>query len=204
LGFSLALFTEFRPVGNQYGCQLGGGPTWSLSPEYVAGAETGVGKWTNEPTCGNTYPLATSPGSSTRWLAQSIVDGGTGATPNFTYLHTGLSGWLCRTVLNNSTPPYPCSEDGNNNSNYCPNNSSPQGQLFYANIGTGNSPPHFAVYAADSCDSAEGVGGRDGIVPGFYPSDFQGAAPGAEAITYDMIGNPALHIPAQCIHRSRQ
>jgi hypothetical protein len=55
------------------------------------------------------------------------------------------------------------------------------------------------VYATDNCQSAEGVGG--GTVPGFYPTDFQTAPSGSDAITYDMIGHQALHIPAQCVRR---
>ena len=151
--------------GGQYGCQLGGGPTWTLSPSYVAGAQTGVGKWTNDGTCNNAdgTTTQTSPQSQAQWLLQSIVDQNTGATPTFTYSSTGMSAWLCRTVKNGNN--YPCAANGNNNYNSCPNNSSPQGQIFYENIGFGNSPAHYAVYPVDGCGNAEGVG--DGNVPGF-------------------------------------
>jgi hypothetical protein len=191
--------------GGQYGCQLGtNGSTWALSPSYVAGANQAVAKWTNDMTCSNANGLGTTttPQSAAKWLAQSIVDqstggAGQGAIPTFSYSNTGISGWLCRSVLN-VTPQYNCQANGNNNSNYCPNNSSTQGQLFYANIGSGNPPANYAVYATDNCQTAEGVG--PGNVPGFYPAIFQGTVTGFDAITDDMIGLPP-NIPAQCIRR---
>jgi len=189
--------------GGQYGCQLGtGGSTWSVSPAYVGGAQTGVQKWTNDQTCSN--GTTTSAQSDAAWLTQSIVDqssggAGQGAVPTFTYSYTGMSAWLCRSVLN-STPPYPCAANGNNNPYYCPNNSSSQGQLFYANIGSGNSPANYAVYAVDNCQpDSEAVGG--GTVPGFFPNVFTKPPTGSEAITDDMLGL-APTIPPQCVHRA--
>lgn len=72
-------------------------------------------------------------------MAQSIVDQeattGLGAAPTFNYLSTGMSAWLCRGL-----------QSGTGSAN----NSSPEGQIFYANIGPTNSPPNYAVYAVDS------------------------------------------------------
>jgi hypothetical protein len=195
--------------GGQYGCQLGGGSTWTLSPTYLSGANSSVGKWTNDNSCADANGLnqSTTGASATQWLLQSVVDQygstGQGAAPTFTYASTAVSGWLCRSVVAN--PNYACAANSNNNYNSCPNNSSPQGQIFYENIGVGNAPPHYAVYAVDSCGNAEGVG--SGTVPGFYPQYFGGTsggggnAAGSTAITDDMVGS-APNIPAQCIRRN--
>lgn len=178
--------------GGQYGCQLGaGGSTWSLYPTYLTGANTSVGKWTNDLSCAdaNGTTTSTSSASQSRWLAQSIVDQeattGLGATPSFDYPSTGVSAWLCRSVQSGTGSP---------------NNSSPQGQIFYANIGSSNSPPNYAVYAVDNCNGSEGV--DTGNVPGFDPAYFGGTIQGSDAIVDDMIGySPALLTP-QCTHRS--
>jgi hypothetical protein len=188
--------------GGQYGCQLGTGLTWNLAPTYVDGQVSLAAGWTNDPSCANGIGQTTTPQSQAQWLKQSIVDQyattGQGANPTFNYASTGMSGWLCRSVVNNSG--YDCAANGNNNSQYCPNNSSTQGQIFYANIGQSNSPAHYDVYAVDSCISAEGV--ADGTVTGFYPAVFgpPNYISGKHAVTYDMIGY-APNIPAQCVHR---
>ena len=182
--------------GRQYGCQLGkSGSTWTLSPTYVTGAKNAVADWTNDSSCAdsNGKTRRTTKLSQQKWLAQSLVDQsavtGMGATPTFTYLGTGMSGWLCRSV-----------ESGTGS----PNNSSPQGQVFYANIGQSNSPPNYGLYAVDNCEGSEGV--DTGNVPGFYAADFNGTIQGSDAIIYDMIGytsqSPPFSIPAQCVHRS--
>ena len=136
--------------------------------------------------------------SNARWLAQSLVDQGTGATPSFDYHSNGVSGWLCRTVKNPNG--YDCAGHNNDNPNYCPNNSSPQGQIFYANIGSSNPPSNYAVYAVDNCGNAEGV--PAGNVPGFLPGTFRGTVSGINAITYDMVGYPPALLSPQCVHRN--
>jgi len=195
------------PAGQNY-CQLGppvpgGNIPWTLSPTYVGGSQTTVQNWTNETSsCAVSNP--TNSQSNMDWLRESIVDQPSvsgGPTPVFTYSSTSVSGWLCRGVQNPNN--YNCAANGNNNSNVCPNNSSPQGQIFYQNVSTGTQP--FNVYAVDGCQTAEGVGA--GNVPGFYPQDFGGGGPigatvsGLTAITYDVIGNQALQIPARCVGR---
>jgi hypothetical protein len=178
-----------------WGCQLGqGGSTWTLLPEYVAGAQTGVQKWTNE------VQACTSSGgtgnSNADWLKESIVDQGTGAAPTFVYSKTSMAGWLCRSVYNRNGVAYNCAATNNGNSNYCPNNSSPQGQIFYQNIPY--LTPNFSVYAVDACSNAEGVGA--GYVPGYQPLVFGGNVTGITAITDDMVGLPPT-IPAMCVRR---
>jgi hypothetical protein len=139
--------------GGQYGCQLGaGGSTWTLSPTYLSGANGAVGGWTNDTSCAN--GTTTSSASNLRWLQQSLVDDGTNS-PTFTYSSTAMSAWLCRTVNNPNN--YNCAAVNNNNVHYCPNNSSPQGQVFYANIGSTNSPPAYGVWAINLCAGSEGV-----------------------------------------------
>jgi hypothetical protein len=101
-------------------------------------------------------------------------------------------------VTPQNTPQYPCASSPDN-FNYCPNNHSPQAQIFYANIGASNPPPNYAVYAVDECVDAEGV--TAGNVPGYLPLIFNGTIQGFNAIEYDMAGNPALSIPAQCVRR---
>jgi hypothetical protein len=177
------LIVNVCPSG-QYGCQLGTNPpTWSQSPSYL-GVASQVGLWTNDTTCRGS--ALTSSASSAAWLAQSIVDQGQGATPTFSYPSTAMSAWLCRSVI---------PADG------LPNNSSPQGQIFYANIGQGNSPPNYNVYAVDNCTNPEGVGG--GNVPGYQTTIFNGHVLGQMAITDDMIGfsNGNTKITAQCFRR---
>ncbi len=186
--------------GNQYGCQLGGGSTWTLSPTYLSGTNTGVGNWTNDTSCANANgsTTMTTTLSQSNWLKQSIVDQssvtGLGATPMFAYSNTAMSGWLCRSVVSNGVN---CAAIGNNDSKDCPNNSSPQGQLFYANISS--STPNFALYATDACVTAEGVSG--GNVPGYLPAIFHGTVSGFDAITDDMIGNSSPLITPKCIRR---
>jgi len=168
--------------GGQWGCALGlNGSTWTLSPAY-SGVASQVGLWTNDSTC-HSSELVTSSASNASWLARSVVDQSTGATPTFTYSSTAMSAWLCRSVA----------------SGYgLANNSSPQGQVFYAQIGQSNSPPNYAVYAVDLCQGAENVG--TGNVPGYQPGIFGGQVQGATAIIDDMVG-VVPNIPAQCTRR---
>ena len=94
---------------------------------------------------------------------------------------TAMTGWLCASVASGGGPP---------------NNSSPQGQIFYANIGVNNSPPHYNVYSVDNCSSAEFVYG--GTVSG-VTSD----PSGLYAVMQDMAGGTAggtALLPAQCFH----
>src|SRR5580658_5066468 len=121
----------------QSGCQLGnGGSSWSLSPTYLTGANTGVSKWTYIAGCSN--PVTTI-ALDLAWQGQSIVDNGPasgGTTPIFSYPNTAMSAWLCRSLQGQHSD---CST--NYDYDYCPNNSSPQGYLFYTQISQSNPPP---------------------------------------------------------------
>jgi len=176
------------PAG-QYGCQLGSGTSWTLPPTYVPNGATYLGNWTNDTSCvGSSTTTSTS---NAKWLAQSIVDQNTGATPTFNYPSTGMGAWLCRSLQNQRAD---CS---GSNYNYfvCPNNSSTQGEIFYNQITSANSPPHYNVYAADSCSGPEGV--PQGIITAIKDQNQQPLS-GQSAIEQDMAGG--LTLSAQCTH----
>jgi hypothetical protein len=173
------------PAG-QYGCQLGSGSSWSLFPTYLTDAYQSVGSWTNDNTCGIPNTTTTS-SSNTRWLQQSIVDGGTN-NPTFNYPGTAMAAWLCRSVQNPNN--IDCAT--NYDTKACPNNSSPQAEIFYSQITPSNSPPVFKVVAVDQCEGPEGS-----------PSGNVGSPTGPLgqiAIEQDMAGAPG--ITAQCFHRA--
>jgi hypothetical protein len=182
--------TTVCPPG-QWGCQLGtGGSSWSLYPTYLKGANYGVGTWTDDLSCAN--GSTTSEASNALWLAQSIVDQGTGVLPTFSYPHTAMSAWLCRSVAFQQSAQN-CSKNYIKYENSCPNNSSPQGQFFYAQIAAG-SPSSYNVYAVDSCAGPEGAGSSGSTVLALNSQD------GYDAIKYDMIGGGSNNRPVGCIH----
>jgi len=179
----------------QYGCRLDPNPpypSWMISPTFVPGQNHEVADWTDDGSCALAGSTS-SPASLTAWLNQSIVDkstglAGQGAVPTFTYSDTGMSGWLCRTVSN---PNINCST--NYQYQYCPNNTSPQGQIFYQNITLANTPPVFNVYAVDGCVNPEGA--PQGTVAANGLS-------GQKAIQQDMAGLQGF-APGACTHRMR-
>ena len=160
--------------GNQWGCKLGSDTTWNNLPQYVNPAIGWVGGWTNDSSCANSP--GTSQASNTRWLQQSIVDDGTN-NPVFSYPHTAMAGWLCRTVQSGQTM----------------NNSSAQGQYYYSTItANGAQPSNYAVYSVDSCYKGEGVAA--GTV-----SALSNEA-GLDAIKYDMTGGGPQNQVRECVH----
>ena len=116
-----------------------------------------------------------------------------------------MSAWLCRGLQDQQQN---CS-GSNYDANYCPNNSSPQGERFYSQITQANS--NYDVYAVDLCGGPEGAANTKSNVPGFYPAVFgngtNGTISGYHAITYDMAGYvsviPPVNIPAQCTHKTQ-
>lgn len=122
-------------------------------------------------------------GLNLAWYQTSIVDNGTNS-PTFSYPHTAMSGWLCRSLQGQLTPQQ-CSIT-NFDQRHCPNNTSPQGELFYGAItSTGIMPPKpYAIYSVDSCDGPEGVSDEStSKVPGFGDGNKSGFA----AIEADML-----------------
>lgn len=171
----------------QYGCQLGTDTPWTLPPTYDVPQNGSVGAWTDDPTCAGSG--TTSSSSNAAWLAQSIVDQGTGATPTFSYPSTAMTAWLCRTLANQHTVSQ-CAADYTER--YCPNNSSPQGEIFYSQITGANPPAHYNVYSVDNCNGSEGVIDTDSQVSALNNED------GLDAIKFDMAGGGGQ--TAQCVH----
>jgi hypothetical protein len=193
------------PAG-QWGCPQPnqGGASWMLSPTYLGGYATAVQNWTYDLTCAS--KSGTTQQSDLRWLNMSIVDQppvSGGPTPTFTYPNTAMSAWLCRGLQNQQSTQICATEYGEYQDD-CPNNSSPQGEIFYNQITSTNSPPHYNIYPVDLCSGPEGVSTPLSNVPGFYYSAFGGIINGTNAITDDMIGynstSPPISIPAQCFH----
>jgi hypothetical protein len=165
--------TVVCPAG-QTGCRLGsGGYSWSLYPTYLTGPNQSVGAWTNNGTCA--MGTNTTQNSYNLWLAQSIVDQGNGVAPVFYYPHTSMGGWLCRSVFHRT--PIDCVV--NFNAQYCPNNSSPQGQIYHAQVSL-TPPPTYNVYAVDSCNGPEGAADPNSTVLALNNLD------GYDAVKQDM------------------
>jgi hypothetical protein len=155
-----------------------GGSATDYHLEYVDGDQSSVEEWTQSstslsaPACGSTLPDATTSGSENAWWYNtSIVNfPSTGQQPSFSYPNTPISGWLCQSVSN--TPPVP-------------NNSAPQGQIFFNQF---QSPTQaLSVNAVTSCPSSENIEG--GIV--YYDGTYYGppptyANPSYKAIIADM------------------
>ncbi len=161
----------------QIGCELGGSSPWMLSPTYDQQAAT-VRNWTNDSSCAvpNTN---TTPASDLAWLQQSIVNDGTN-NPTYSYPKTAMTAWLCQSVYDSSQ----CvGGQGGSPVDYCPNNSSSQGEIFYERITSGSITPqaHYAIYAVQNCDGSEGVNGTNATVPALNNLD------GTDAIQQDMM-----------------
>ena len=173
--------------GSQIGCKLGsGGSTWQLSPKYVLPASNGIRSWTNDATTMHCGGASDTTQWNSFWYQMSIVETDVN-NPIFSYPHTAMSAWLCRTLLNQGSASY-CAANPND-ATKCPNNTSSQGQIFYAKITeNGVTPPkNYAVYAADSCLKAEGVTNALNV-PGFGSGNIHGF----DAIDQDM--------KAQCVN----
>lgn len=138
----------------------------------------------------------TTQSSYNYWLAQSIVDQGTGATPVFNYPNTSMGGWLCRSVFHQT--PIDCVV--NFSAQYCPNNSSPQGQIYHAQVSL-TPPPTYNVYAVDSCNGPEGAADPNSTVLALQLPNGGGSQDGYDAVKYDMIGGGPLNRPTGCRHQ---
>ena len=127
------------PAG-QFGCE---GEPWVDKPQYVLGAQIGVGRWTGHACQQGTTPAATN----SSWKAMSIVDGINGGS--FFYPRTAMAGWLCSNGVNNTAA---------------------QGESFYRNFSTREQTAEYSVNRVDGCSGAEGVdtgttaSGRNGFV----------------------------------------
>ena len=164
----------------QYGCMnwaAYGQGALDYALEYVGGDASNTNLWSgntapNSPACGNQYTTQslcqTSYGAN--WANMSIAAAGqtvSGYSPNFSYPHTGMSGWLCETV---------------NSGAY--NNSMSQGEIYYLNFTmesqAGNS---LSVNGITGCPSTENV--EQGAFGSSFP---EGTS--YEAVEQDMAGTP--------------
>ena len=167
----------------QYGCQLGVDTPWTLPPTYVENAVNYINSWTNSNTC--------TTGSNPKWLAQSIVDQNAGATPTFSYPNTAMSAWLCSTVQN----PQGINCATGYQPDFCPNNSSSQGEIFYNEFTSINHPPVYNVYSVDNCFGPEGVPQGSVSALSKLNNNPPIIAPGDQSIRQDMT--------AHCAHPTR-
>jgi hypothetical protein len=174
------------PVG-QFGCQLGGTQPWMLSPTYT-GAASGVRNWTGDSTCAVPGTM-TSAASEAAWLQESIVNDGTGS-PTYSYPKTAMTAWLCQNLSEGNM----CvGGQGGTPQNYCPNNSTSQGQIYYAKMTSGGNLPvaSFNVYAVQNCDGPEGVSGPDPTVAAITVNGIP--ENGTIAIENDMLAQCVKH-----------
>ncbi|MFZ0419237.1 MAG: hypothetical protein WAM04_14150 [Candidatus Sulfotelmatobacter sp.] len=174
------------PAG-QFGCQLGGTQPWVLSPTYT-GAASGVRNWTGDSTCA-VPKTTTSAASNTAWLQESIVNDGTGS-PTYSYPTTAMTAWLCQSLFEGNT----CmGGQGGMPQDFCPNNSTSQGQIYYAKLTSGGNLPvqSFNVYAVQDCDGPEGVAGTDPTVAAITVNGVP--ENGTVAIENDMLAQCVKH-----------
>jgi hypothetical protein len=83
----------------------------------------------------------------------SIVNGTSNA--NFNYQNTAITGWLCASVYGGGQP----------------NNSAPEGELFYRVVTTGQP---YSMYPVQNCNGQEGVTGSNTYVPGWAGTNKNG------------------------------
>jgi hypothetical protein len=135
--------------GTQVGCS-GWQPTEppGYHLEYVQGAQDSVNSWsgnTSSPACGDNRPNITTTYDTT-WAKMSIVDFTETQQPSFNYPNTAMSAWLCESTADGVTP----------------NNSAPQGELFYLQFTSLSQLPAnaYTVNAVINCpDNPENVDG---------------------------------------------
>lgn len=174
------------PAG-QFGCQMGGTLPWTLSPTYT-GAASGVRNWTGDSTCA-VPGTTTSMASDAAWLQESIVNDGTGS-PTYSYPTTAMTAWLCQTIFqqNLCVGGNQYGQGGSPQDN-CPNNSTSQGEIYYAKLTSGGNLPlaSYNIYAVQNCDGPEGVSGTDPTVAAL------GNLNGTVAIENDMLAQCVKH-----------
>jgi hypothetical protein len=178
------------PAG-QFGCQMGGTLPWTLSPTYT-GAASGVRNWTGDSTCA-VPGTTTSMASDAAWLQESIVNDGTGS-PTYSYPTTAMTAWLCQTIFqqNLCVGGNQYGQGGSPQDN-CPNNSTSQGEIYYAKLTSGGNLPlaSYNIYAVQNCDGPEGVSGTDPTVAAITVNGVP--ENGTVAIENDMLAQCVKH-----------
>jgi len=132
---------------------------WTGDPHYIDGYARAVQNWTGSltPACNNSQGQSTG-GNDPTWLAMSIVNG-QGGTFTYGSGFQGMGGWLC---YSNQTSGGSCGPA-------CPNNSGPQGEIFYDQFSASNSGGvnGYIITGIQQCSGAEGV-----AATGSYDPDF--------------------------------
>jgi hypothetical protein len=127
----------------QYGCTPKTVP-WSDNVIYVTGDNGAVSNWSGLPNCATSL---VNPADYPTWAAMSIVDGTSGSvTPTFNYPATSMHGWVCQS--------YQMDTCGTSS---CPNNSASQGNYYYEQFSSLQTPKSFKLTGVQACDMAEGV-----------------------------------------------
>jgi hypothetical protein len=157
----------------QTGC-TGWTPQPSYHLEYLQNAQDSVNSWSGNTTpaaCANNRPNGTTT-YNTNWLQMSIVDFTETQQPSFSYTNTAMSAWLCETTA----------------IGIAPNNSAPEGQLFYEQFTNQSQAGGFlSVNAITGCpNNPENVDA--GFVAGTQET-------GMAAIENDMITAPTSCAP---------
>jgi hypothetical protein len=127
--------------------------------------------------------------SDAAWLQESIVNDGTGS-PTYSYPTTAMTAWLCQTIFqqNLCVGGNQYGQGGSPQDN-CPNNSTSQGEIYYAKLTSGGNLPlaSYNIYAVQNCDGPEGVSGTDPTVAAL------GNLNGTVAIENDMLAQCVKH-----------
>lgn len=123
---------------------------WTGDPHYISNYANAVQNWTGmlTPGCNNSQGQQTGNNNAT-WKAMSIVNG-QGGTFTYGSGFQGMGGWLC----------YSYQETNGSCGSACPNNSGPQGEIFYDQFSASNGggAGGYLITGIQQCKGAEGVG----------------------------------------------
>jgi hypothetical protein len=164
---------HFQVLGgnDQRGQQYGLDP----DPHYISSYATAVQNWTGQltPGCNNSQGQSTGITNNGIWKSMSIVNGG--GTFSYGSGFKGMGGWLCyNSQLTNGS----CGAA-------CPNNSGPQGEIFYDQFSASNSggANGYLVTGIQQCKGAEGVADIKSVNPDNASQN------GQQAIEAHMLAN---------------
>jgi hypothetical protein len=157
-----------------------------LSPQYLS-QKFQIQSWDHDTACAGSINTCLGGHfcNDTLWKSESIIDDGSNVS-SFAYPSTNMGAWLCRSVYN---PQHiDCATDYVEQ--YCPNNSSTEGQYFYGRITRGGIVPKdaYKIFAVDNCTGPENVTGANTQVQA------KNNESGAGALEDDMKAN-CQHLP---------
>jgi hypothetical protein len=132
----------------QYGCTPAT-TQWADNVIYVPNYNQAVSTFTGLSGCAQ----SSGQGNLAAWQQMSIVDGSSGAVrPTFSYPSINMHGWVCASYA-----------QGQCTAPHCPNNSAAQGNYFYQQFSSSQTPASFKLTGVLSCVQEEGV--KQGIDP---------------------------------------